>query len=266
MNYLKASNRLRQWYQGLPQCVFQRLCPVGYASKFSIAHFFHCGFIKLTRRKLKRILLPGQIERLLMCTTNFWRVGFTHCFSKHRVTNIILGDTKKAQIWRCQTLEILDPSIGDGEAEILARKNAKALRLEVARKFAEDFLGGPAGALLARTNSKENLSRRGDELEDIFLQALDISARVWKQPIVLKCKQFKDFEDEKFVSDSEIMDAHPLHQLGFSEDGEEEDETRLDGHRILMVVSPAILAIGGSDGDDYQNYRVWAKAVVWLEE
>ena len=54
------------------------------------------------------------------------------------------------------------------------------------------------------------------------------------------------------------MDAHPLHQL--------EDEKRLDNHRIILVVSPAILGMGDSDGGNYLQHRVWGKAVVLLEE
>ena len=56
-----------------------------------------------------------------------------------------------------------------------------------------------------------------------------------------------------------------MHQLGLSDD-DDEDSTRLDHHRIMMVVSPAILGMGDSDGDNYWKHRIWAKAVVWLED
>jgi len=175
------------------------------------------------------------------------------------------GDEKKAQAWRCQTLEILDPSVGEGDNVTQARHNAIKRRLRTAKELADEFLKGPPSLLLHGVSAGHELKDRVEDLQRLFQEALEISARLWKQPTILRSKRFGDLALETFTADSDLIDAHPLHQLGLSDD-DDEDSTRLDHHRIMMVVSPAILGMGDSDGDNYWKHRIWAKAVVWLED
>jgi hypothetical protein len=154
-------------------------------------------------------------------------------------------------------LEIFDPSTGKGELAYLARDHAIRRRLKLSNDLTSRLLSSPGRVLLKPVSPEEEAKRR-EELLNIFQSALELSARLWKQPIVLRTKRFADLLEDTFSVDSEFMDAHPLHQL--------EDEKRLDNHRIILVVSPAILGMGDSDGGNYLQHRVWGKAVVLLEE
>lgn len=118
---------------------------------------------------------------------------------------------------------------------------------------------------IGMTPSEEK--KRTGSLERIFLRALDMSARLWKQPTILRCNYFRDLVQHPFKNGSELVEAHPLHQLGVRGEDEDHEITRLDDHRIMMVFSPATIALGNSDGENYNTqHRVWAKGVVWLEE
>jgi hypothetical protein len=154
-------------------------------------------------------------------------------------------------------LEIFDPSTGKGDLACLARDHAIRRRKRLSNDITMAFLSCPGKILLRSVSQDEELKRR-EELLDIVQAALELSARLWKQPMVLRTKRFADLLEDTFSVDSEFMDAHPLHQL--------EDENRLDNHRIILVVSPAILGMGDSDGGNYLQHRVWGKAVVLLEE
>jgi hypothetical protein len=160
-------------------------------------------------------------------------------------------------------LELLDPINTDaGGPSSQAVKDAMNQRKTTAICLTDAVLDNqkPCFALFKHLSTDSEAAERRQELLEIFHQALQMSAQLWKQPAILKCLTLAFLDEQKFRADSEFMDAHPLHGLY---DG---DETRLDDHRILMVISPVILAMGNSDGENHMQYRVWAKAIVWLEE
>jgi hypothetical protein len=154
-------------------------------------------------------------------------------------------------------LEIYDPFTVKSDSAALARDHAMRRRLRLSNDITTSFLNSPAKVLLRSVSKEEEIKRR-DELLDTFQEAVELSASLWKQPMIIRPKGFADLLEDSFTVDSEFMDAHPLHQL--------EDEHRLDNHRIVLVFAPAILAMGDSDGRNYLQHRVWAKAVVYLEE
>ena len=63
--------------------------------------------------------------------------------------------------------------------------------------------------------------------------------------------------NDVFRHDSEKCKAHTSHKSEL-----EEEEARLDGLPIQMVVEPAIVAYGNERGESYGHRKVWAKAVV----
>lgn len=62
-----------------------------------------------------------------------------------------------------------------------------------------------------------------------------------------------------FNATSSVMSAHRLHKL-------DEDDTRLDGKKVLLVVQPAVLAFGDENGESYDQSKVWARANVLVDE
>lgn len=63
----------------------------------------------------------------------------------------------------------------------------------------------------------------------------------------------------QYDSKAKLLKAHSLHNA-FLEDV----ETGLDGYPIRIVVHPALLVHGRSDGSNYESTRVWKEAVVWM--
>lgn len=114
------------------------------------------------------------------------------------------------------------------------------------------------GFLLPILESGETASRH-KALQTIFQKALDISGRLWKQLTIVRCVYLEELKREPFSYESKLTEAHPFHKLGL----EEEDETRLDGHPIRMLVFPAVKAYGHSAGENYSQDRIWGKAIVW---
>lgn len=163
-------------------------------------------------------------------------------------------------------MEILDPSVPRTDPAVLAKRDAERRRTELAKDLSDGFLNGPAVELLRTRVTTSEESKRIKTLEVIITRALEMSARLWKQPTILSCRFFQDLDVEQFKNGSDFMEAHPLHQLGVRGEDEESEVTRLDDHQIMMAVSPAIIALGNSDGENYSQHRVWAKGVVWLEE
>jgi len=69
-----------------------------------------------------------------------------------------------------------------------------------------------------------------------------------------------DLKETTFSADSNLLRAHALHKLY------DEEDDRCDGCAVSVVVHPAVLGFGSSDGDDYQTSRVWMKAEVLVTE
>lgn len=100
-------------------------------------------------------------------------------------------------------------------------------------------------------------SQRQKELYNIIRTAGELFASLWKQKVFIASWGLEKFQFKKFSSASNEMMAHPAHNL---EDGDD----RLDGCRVRMVVHPAIVAYGNEEGHNYHEYKVWAKASVWV--
>lgn len=55
------------------------------------------------------------------------------------------------------------------------------------------------------------------------------------------------------------MSAHRLHQL-------DEDDSKLDDRKTLLVVQPAIIAFGSENAEYYDRSKIWAPAMVMVDE
>jgi hypothetical protein len=120
--------------------------------------------------------------------------------------------------------------------------------------FTKEFIG-QVKILLTDPSSKETL----DELTDIMSKALDISRKLNTQRSGLRCDRAPDLA-ATFDHTSDMMEAHSLHNKELAD-----DEAALDGKAIILVMQPAIVAIGKSDGSDYSIRRVLRKAVVLMD-
>ena len=104
-----------------------------------------------------------------------------------------------------------------------------------------------------------DVAQRHEELLDVMRNIGDLSSSLWKQRVFTVPWGMEKFRKMQFSVDSRMMTAHPTHGLG---DG----DARLDGRTVQMVVQPAILAYGNEEGENFDESKVWAKAVVWLSQ
>lgn len=155
-------------------------------------------------------------------------------------------------------LRILSPPTDDdappSKKEI--KNHTTECRREVCSRHAKSFLEGP-GRHLHQITKNDMTSDRAQRLEKIFQTAGELSCQLWTQRTYFRCRGLPELESELFSIDSPIMELHPLIHL-------DETPTRLNGHPIVIVVNPLVQVGGTDEAEDYDQTRVWAKAVVWL--
>lgn len=99
--------------------------------------------------------------------------------------------------------------------------------------------------------------QRRKELYEIIRALGELFSSLWKQKANIVCWGLDHFQNEPFTVASDLMSAHPAYRL-------DEGDSIFDGLPVQMVVQPAIVAYGNEEGKNYDLYKVWAKAVVWV--
>jgi hypothetical protein len=85
----------------------------------------------------------------------------------------------------------------------------------------------------------------------------NFAIELWSQKYNMGYFGLDSFEGDVYKASDERMElARAV--------GAEEGDVSLDGRPIPCVVQPLILGYGSSDGKNYDKYRVWSKAVVWV--
>lgn len=120
----------------------------------------------------------------------------------------------------------------------------------------EQFISGPVQCLLGRPGGGEQLVKKG--LADIYTFAGQLSLSLWTQRSFLECPKFH--QDTPFSNGEKLMSAHAIHHLN------DEEDTRLDGRPIFARIQPAVLAFGNDDAEHYEQYKIWAEAIVLIDE
>jgi hypothetical protein len=114
------------------------------------------------------------------------------------------------------------------------------------------------GTALLRDVDEEDAKTRSAELTALFERAGKLACQLQSQYVqtrVLVSYQ----EMGNFSVDSNIMEAHTTMDI-------EQDDHSWDGKPIDLVITPAVLAFGNERGENYSSFKVWSKAVVWMEE
>lgn len=124
-------------------------------------------------------------------------------------------------------------------------------RAAAAAAIVKEFMNGPAKELM----KKDPGSRCDAELLAVLEQAFELSCLIWTQPQYLKCLYLENLEDLKYSCQHEYLQTHSM---------QGDDDTKLYGYGIRIVVSPLILVFGDSNYENYGDHIVWSKAVVWL--
>lgn len=134
------------------------------------------------------------------------------------------------------------------------RLEANLSRMGVQRS--EQLLSGPVRYLLDTTNRDEQSVKKA--LADIYTFAGQLSLSVWTQRSILECPKFQP--NIRFFNGHELMSAHAIHLL------DDEEDTRLDGQPVIAIIQPAVLAFGNDNAEHYEQHKVWAEAIVLIDE
>ncbi|PLB43424.1 hypothetical protein P170DRAFT_431366 [Aspergillus steynii IBT 23096] len=159
----------------------------------------------------------------------------------------------EAHVWRSQTLRVLSaPPSTPNEESLLAQRVR-----EVTSELAVDFLNGPVQALLRTPRTEAELVKRNQEVYSLYHSAGELALSLWTQRAFMKFHNLHGLK--RFRTGNPAMTAHPLQHLS-------EDDERLDGKRVLLVVQPAVVAYGDEEAQNYDMCKVWAKGVVLVDE
>jgi hypothetical protein len=158
-------------------------------------------------------------------------------------------------IVRSQILRLLDPpSTASLPADAkVVKEHVAAAKSDFIWKIRQKFLKHATNFL---RNPESTVAQ--DKLEQIFYNAAEISSLLWTQRSSVSISGMKSLH-QPFNSASEVHAAHQLHagQL-------DQDDSCLDGKKIVLVIHPAVYAIGDSEGNNYSTRRILKKAVVWM--
>ena len=121
----------------------------------------------------------------------------------------------------------------------------------VCENLARDILSGPV------INLCREVEREIQALIDIVTGAAHMALELWIQRTYMECLDITSFG--KFNNGSTKMEAHRLQKL-------DDDDNRLDGHEVVAVIQPALITYGDDNGENYEDGKVWSKALVLAAE
>ncbi|KAH1589194.1 hypothetical protein KXX44_009487 [Aspergillus fumigatus] len=173
------------------------------------------------------------------------------CFQRiYRI--MIQADEQKAHTWRSLTLQNLSVTRHPNTETFLQNMTKQLVRGLVTR-----FLTSSARTLLRKVENPEAGDRRAQELQSLYDGAAQLALSLWTQRAFMTCRSLEELPP--FTVSNPVMRAHRLHHL-------DEDDTRLDGKRILLCVQPAVLAFGSENAEHYNQHKIWSPAVVVVRE
>ena len=111
---------------------------------------------------------------------------------------------------------------------------------------------------LFRDDSSVSPYQRQEELYGMLRDAGELFLSLWTQKVWITTWSIEKLKGADFHISSKYMEPHVCHGLL---DG---DDTSLDGRPVSAVIQPAIFAYGNEHGRNYDQHKVWAKAVVFL--
>lgn len=104
------------------------------------------------------------------------------------------------------------------------------------------------------------------EVQEIFEDCAEFGWSLWIQKTRIKILDMDSIrwapgekEDLRYSHQSNYLDSHAQHNRDL-----DRSESALDGKPVLLLTSPAVVAVGTIDGTDYDQERVWKKGVVWM--
>ena len=199
-------------------------------------------------------------ERILEDIYERAQEGKSHLLIPNCLSLTALGNQQDAHIWRSQTLRLLMPPLrndatdADADAEKQLRCTTEDSIAQAAGRQASAFLASPARYLI-EDNANTVLTNKFNK---IYSDAAKLSYMLWTRRTQMRC--FTLHEIEHLAFDHESPDFDPDNLVRF-----EDHEDHLKGKTVTVIVHPLLKVYGTDEAKDYDQGRVWAKGVVWLD-
>lgn len=175
-----------------------------------------------------------------------------------RLTVPVSVNKSQAYVWRSETLRLLNTAKNrESDSSPSIKSRIEDMRKRMCETLSSNFLKGPVRLLIRPNLTNEELEKMKRGLNSIIFNAGEVSAHLWTQRMeinTIRLDKYKDFNIHDVV-----LTAHRLHQL-------DDDDHRLDGKPIIAVIQPAIVAWRVSDGENFDQFMVWSKAVVMVDD
>ncbi len=159
--------------------------------------------------------------------------------------------------WRAMTVRMID-SVRDNAAAAETRGQARIrmLKENAYASSADNFLRC-SHMLLRGVNPGEANTRR-DELSALFERAGNLACQLHGQHVYIKVLSSHN-DVEAFSVDDTTMEAHTTMDI-------EQSDHSWDGKPIDIVLQPGLIAFGNERAENYEAFKVWSKAVVWMSK
>ncbi|KAJ5708929.1 hypothetical protein N7493_010263 [Penicillium malachiteum] len=170
-------------------------------------------------------------------------------YLENLLEEILQGNPEGGHAWRSQLLRLLDPRLRGEKNERPQLKVTKTRSQAAHQDAAQHLMGSFVKEYAAHLTCKpSNEALAAKELEIIFQTAVRMAHKLWLRRSSLEIQTLDDLPHH-FTFDHEVLNDNP---------------TALDGHLIRLVVHPAVLVRGKSDGSEYNDARMLKPAVVWM--
>jgi hypothetical protein len=146
----------------------------------------------------------------------------------------------------------LQNDISDGEKKLHYTTEEDIAR--VAQQQATAFLAGPA-SFLVENNTKSDVANK---LRKIYNEAARQSYMLWTRRTEMRCSTLRDIELQGFDAECPFFDPDTLMR-------HEDHEDQLKDRPVTVLVHPLLKVAGTDEAKEYDQERVWAKGVVWLD-
>ena len=110
------------------------------------------------------------------------------------------------------------------------------------------------------------------ELASIAVRCGELSSKLWSYRVTLNVLDMPNLCDSpyysisrpppppRYFSSSGLVVPHSLNNIDL-----DNDELALEGHELVLLCSPAIIATASGEESENGSLRVWKKAIVWVD-
>jgi hypothetical protein len=116
------------------------------------------------------------------------------------------------------------------------------------------FLTSPASYLIENKAKTDFRSK----LKKIYSDAARLSYMLWTRRTQMRCFTLREIKYLAFDAESPYFDPDSLVRY-------DDHEDHLKGKMVTVIVHPLLKVYGTDEAKDYDQDRVWAKGVVWVD-